>query len=416
MMRKQLVVASSCRNKGRKSIPLYSVWQPPLLLLLVIVLAQLGCKNLEVRDRWFDSDRVAELPSEILPIWIDTVLHQPGKPGVRGFGGRIYFYETGKPDPVKVDGQLVVYAFDGSSDSPDMVAPLRKFVFTPDQLKTHHSNTSLGNSYSVWIPWDKVGGESRTLSLVARFDGREGGTAMSKPSKMLLPGLDTSTPMENERNSKIQLASHDEVEAASQDTLLDTVSIDLSPSFQRRMYSADFGSGRAQALRSDAPSNLANSTNFATNDSTDFKSIGDSLDGLRRSASMMTTQSPRAQVAEAVSQQSPFANPIPELIHSEPVNSNWQSGARFSPQRFPARMTPRVQPSRAALRRQPHRAAWPAVLPPTPRSGSNWQSSPDSQALVSTRQENRRRRFPFQSQVLVEGDTAGFAAASEVAD
>ncbi len=378
-----------------------------LTLLMLFIVAQLGCKNLEVRDRWFDSDRVAELPSEVLPIWTDTVLHQPGKPGVRGFGGRLYFYENGKPDPVQVDGQLVVYAFDGAIDSPGMVAPLRKFVFTPDQLQTHHSKTSLGNSYSVWIPWDKVGGESRTLSLVARFDGREGGTAMSKPARMLLPGLETTTPLENERNSKVQLASHEGLLQPEDDDSIESSSIDLPPSFQRRL----FGSGRAQDLRSDVPNDLATSSSEAANSNTRNEyatSNGIAPDGLGAS----TIQSPRERAAEAVREQNPFADPIPEVIHTEPVNSNWQSGARFSPQRFPARMTPRVQPNRAALRRQPHRGAWPGVLPPTPRSGSNWQSSPGSQARVSTRQETERQRFPFQSQVLVEGDTAGFAQAS----
>ena len=74
--------------------------------MLICNLLWTGCGKLEVRDRWFDADRIADVPAEVLPIWTDTVLHQPGQPGIRGFGGRVYFYEEAKPDPVRVDGQL----------------------------------------------------------------------------------------------------------------------------------------------------------------------------------------------------------------------------------------------------------------------------------------------------------------------
>ena len=341
-----------------------------LLCLSCLLLGQLGCKTLEVRDRWFDSDRVAEIPSEILPIWTDTVLHQPGKAGVRGFGGRVYFYEEGKPDPVKVDGQLAVYAFDGDPKSPEMVAPLRKFVFTPDQLESHHSKSSLGNSYSVWIPWDKVGGTSETLSLVARFDGRAGGTAMSKPSRMLLPGINANQPVADVKTDGLQLASHNEEvvsELETGDTLLNTSSIDLPPSFQRRMLSGI----------SPLP--------------VDEKNTSQAAPFNQESLTMRNPQSPRERAVTAIT---PELNELTSQTSVE--NSNSQSEARLSPQRFPARRTPKVRPGPAALRRQPHPGGWPDVLPPTPRSGSNWQSKTDSRARASTRLENERPRLQNQ--------------------
>ena len=50
------------------------------------------------------------LPTIVLPIWTDTVLHQTGKPAVRGFGARVYFYEREGADPIQVDGSITVYA------------------------------------------------------------------------------------------------------------------------------------------------------------------------------------------------------------------------------------------------------------------------------------------------------------------
>ena len=48
-------------------------------------------------------------------MWSDAVYTQPGLPPTRGFGGRLYFYDA-HDQPVKVEGQLVVYAYD---DSPE---------------------------------------------------------------------------------------------------------------------------------------------------------------------------------------------------------------------------------------------------------------------------------------------------------
>lgn len=369
------------------------------LLMLLALCVLTGCQHLKIRDRWFDTERVSKLPSEVLPIWTDTVLHQPGKPGVRGFGGRVYFYEPGKPDPVKVDGQLVVYAFDGNPNTMDNVAPLKKFVFTPDQLLAHHSQTSLGNSYSIWLPWDKVGGESRTLSLVARFDGRKGGTAMSKPSRMLLPGLKgeilaknnskNGSSQENTSKSGIQLAGYEVVSevgvpesqstdgqnsesqiagsqnsdrGGSQDRLsLESTSIDLPPSFQRRLMASQ--------------NVVASPSEQASTSSGNWEPLSP------RQQAVAQAWGEEDRLPGASDQRSAWAE------YSYPVT---ETAAHYAPQRFPARRTPKVQPGPAVLRRQPHPGGWPGGLPPTPRNDSRWRSSPDSPALPADRLESAR--------------------------
>ncbi len=52
-----------------------------------------------------------QVPAKLAAMWSDTVKRQPGKQSERGFGGRIVFYD-GDEEQVRVDGQLVVYAFD----------------------------------------------------------------------------------------------------------------------------------------------------------------------------------------------------------------------------------------------------------------------------------------------------------------
>ncbi|GEM_PF-750707 len=163
-----------------------------LILLLLSCCCMVGCqfapKKLPDSWKWGEDDRPA-LPDRILAVWTDTVLHQPNQPGVRGFGGRVFFYLKDQTDPIEVDGKLAVYVFDAEDADPMNQKPLRKYVFTADQFASHMSKTSIGPSYSVWLPWGEVGGPQMKLSIIARFEGVDGGTTISDPTIKLLPGI-----------------------------------------------------------------------------------------------------------------------------------------------------------------------------------------------------------------------------------
>jgi hypothetical protein len=165
---------------------------PLLILLLLSCCCMVGCqfapKKLPDSWKWGADDKPA-LPDRILAVWTDTVLHQPNQPGVRGFGGRVFFYLKDQTDPIEVDGKLAVYVFDAEDADPMNQKPLRKYVFTADQFASHMSKTSIGPSYSVWLPWGEVGGPQMKLSIIARFEGVDGGTTISDPTIKLLPGI-----------------------------------------------------------------------------------------------------------------------------------------------------------------------------------------------------------------------------------
>ncbi len=146
---------------------------------------------------WSKKSDESKLPDRMLPIWTDTVLHQPNQPGLRGFGGRLFFYREGNPEPIEVEGGLAVYVFDADKLSPQQPNPEKKFVFTAEQFASHMSQSSMGPSYSVWLPWDEVGGPNRKLSLVARFEGSNGGTVISEPTIKLLPGVGSASTESN---------------------------------------------------------------------------------------------------------------------------------------------------------------------------------------------------------------------------
>ncbi|MEN1679202.1 MAG: hypothetical protein AAGJ46_06385 [Planctomycetota bacterium] len=140
-----------------------------------------------------DKDREPETPGRVVATWKDAVLQRQGKPAERGFGGRLFFYNNEEVEPIEVEGQLVVYAFDETDRDPTNAAPTKKFVFPPEQFIRHKSESDLGVSYSVWLPWGQAGGPSSKISLMARFEPLTGGSLIvSEMSNCYLPG---ATPM-----------------------------------------------------------------------------------------------------------------------------------------------------------------------------------------------------------------------------
>jgi hypothetical protein len=134
-----------------------------------------------------------EVPVRLVSTWTETSLQRPGKPSQRGFGGRLVFFKRDCDDPVRVDGQLVIYAFDESDREPHETHPTRKYVFPAAEFARHESESKLGPSYSVWLPWDEVGGNNKQISLIARFEPEGGAFVMGEQTKHLLPGLSRHT-------------------------------------------------------------------------------------------------------------------------------------------------------------------------------------------------------------------------------
>jgi hypothetical protein len=162
-----------------------------LTLAMAATITLSGCAKFDMKRRipWGDGrDGEPEAPMKVVACWTDTVMQTEGKPAMRGFGGRLSFYGQSETKPVKVDGTLVVYAFDETGGQTEKVQPDRKFVFQPDQFEEHCTEDKRGYSYSFWIPWDVAGGEQREISLIARFTPVKGGIVVSEQTRHLLPG------------------------------------------------------------------------------------------------------------------------------------------------------------------------------------------------------------------------------------
>ncbi|MCH7752464.1 MAG: hypothetical protein IH898_09965 [Planctomycetes bacterium] len=193
------------------------------LLLVTTLVTSVGCsslntgnwkfaKSLDVRRAmWWKSEKPEpQLPVRLVSTWTDTVLHRPGQESQRGFGGRLLFFGRESDDPVCVDGQLVVYAYDEANCDPRNGQPTRRFIFPREQFTRHYSESTLGPSYSVWLPWDAVGGPRKNISLIARFEPYQGQLIVGEQTRHLLPGtaLAGDAPAGQPGMSEIQLAQH----------------------------------------------------------------------------------------------------------------------------------------------------------------------------------------------------------------
>ena len=189
-------------------------------LLPALALALLaGCQSMEFGGLRNVSDKLAitskdrrikesehQTPARLAAIWSDAMYTQPGQPPTRGFGGRLYFYNA-KDKPVPVVGQLVVYAYDDSQDGTPSKTPSRKFAFTPEQFTQHYSATELGASYSVWLPWDPVGGVRKSISLLPVFTATSGQVVMGELSLNVLPGKTPESPESAPKGHSAPLSS-----------------------------------------------------------------------------------------------------------------------------------------------------------------------------------------------------------------
>ena len=135
-----------------------------------------------------DEEPESKPPLSMAAIWKDSVFEKPGTAPVRGFGARIFFYDEDN-QAVKADGELIVYGFDDSvKNRQDSSKADRKYVFKADKFQSHFSETDLGASYSVWIPWEKIGGFRKTITLIPVFKTSDGRILKSGHSINVLPG------------------------------------------------------------------------------------------------------------------------------------------------------------------------------------------------------------------------------------
>jgi hypothetical protein len=134
----------------------------------------------------------------VVAVWEPAVNTNGDKP-VRGFGGRVYFYDQSQTKPVKVHGDIVVYLFNEEGRMMDNTKPDEGYVFDDKTLnsKSVYKKSKLGPSYNLWIPVDSEGadGKAKKVSLIVRYMPKKGASVVSSQSTAYLPGKHNTNEM-----------------------------------------------------------------------------------------------------------------------------------------------------------------------------------------------------------------------------
>ncbi len=328
-----------------------------LVVAALLAAAQAGCSTLELPPEvpLLGIEARPQPPSRMTDLWSYVVLRQPGETSVRGFGGRIMFYGRTSHRPVRVEGTLTVFAFDADEDDPDNVIPEKKYIFTPEQFARYYSRSDLGHSYSVWLPWDEVGGPPRNLSLIARFESATGETVFGQPSSQKLPGFGSKSkqPPEPQASDRTEAGGDEDQPSPAAETepaAARTDSIVLPPQFSRQLL------GTAAPARS------------ASDGGKDKEPAG-----LRSG----DTPPPDTQTKElpsdpdAAAEEEPADAPPPDpdaAAEEEPTDSpRPESPAHSVLERFRAQTGPDAPRGRVPTQKPLHPAASPSAPPATPR-------------------------------------------------
>jgi hypothetical protein len=167
----------------------------------LLMIATAGCstltgskntKNSKKESSWsLFKKKDYQVPQSINVTWTYDIFTKEGKPPTRGFGGRLYFYNE-KSQAIPVEGELTVYGFDDTNRSHDgssIESADKRFRFTAEQFTTHFSESELGASYSIWIPWDAAPGTQKKIMLIPTFKTKDGPVLRGNAATVLLPGV-----------------------------------------------------------------------------------------------------------------------------------------------------------------------------------------------------------------------------------
>ncbi len=166
-----------------------------LSLLLLLTLPIAGCSGFGTKDAKFawkmpwskktDQQEPYPNPVRLVVTWAPDTLVQTGRTPTRGFGGRLFFYNE-KTHAVPVEGELTVHAIAENADGS--TGEVKRYHFTAEQFTEHFSQSDIGASYSIWIPWDAVGGDQTRISLVPSFRSTSGKLVQGELAVVGLPG------------------------------------------------------------------------------------------------------------------------------------------------------------------------------------------------------------------------------------
>lgn len=159
-------------------------------LLLMALPALSGCSALDLDMDLpfsFSRDSKAQI-ADIVCLWEPAEgVGLDGLP-TRGFAGQILFFRSGKPEPIRVDGDVWIYVFDDQGTSEEQARPMHQFEFPAAVWNTYLQKTNLGSAYQLFIPYTRKGVNLANCALRVRLTSEGHMPAYSKLANVTLGG------------------------------------------------------------------------------------------------------------------------------------------------------------------------------------------------------------------------------------
>ena len=112
----------------------------------------------------------------------------------RGFAGQILYFGPKSETGARVRGQVNIYQYDDfDPESEEDLTPLHTFSFDPDAWDLHHTEGTLGHSYSCFIPYMRKHKDQVNVGLKVEFVSEDGQRVSSDITEVLLPSRSAST-------------------------------------------------------------------------------------------------------------------------------------------------------------------------------------------------------------------------------
>lgn len=180
--------------------------------LILSTLCNVGCTTFKSPfGTKIPTATAADPATQILCFWQPGEGNDPDGYPCRGFSGQILFTSNKSQAPVKIDGDVRIYLFDDQGTVDEQAKPLRQFDFDGGSWNIHLGKTSLGPTYSIFIPYVRRGVTEANCSLRIRLKPKHGPTIFSdfssmplNPTKKVKRGEDAK-PMEKEEVEQIGL-------------------------------------------------------------------------------------------------------------------------------------------------------------------------------------------------------------------
>ena len=159
-----------------------------LSLLLLTSLAS-GCATFQLPFGKKIPTATAKDPAvQILCLWQHGEGNDPDGYPCKGFQGQILFLSSQASTPIRVDGDVRIYLFDDQGTLEEQAKPLRLFNFDSGSWDIHLTNSALGPTYSVFVPYVRRGIPDANCSLRVRLKPKHGPIVFSDFSTMQLNG------------------------------------------------------------------------------------------------------------------------------------------------------------------------------------------------------------------------------------